>query len=178
MIVFITSLVAAILFVAYVVLECHFFGIPISISNSFYLYNSKKNGLGYVFTMFLFAEAFLMMFTMLSMSEGHWWQFLGFIPAVGIGLCGCAPDTNHNETENRIHTTGALTGAFGGLLWCSMYNIALTMIMGLFMCWVSVWGARYTDSYDEKHFLFWAEVAGFGTTLVCLLFAAREYAIA
>ena len=178
MIVFITSLVAAILFVAYVVLECHFFGVPISISNSFYLYNSKKNGLGYVFTMFLFAEAFLIMFSMLSMSEGHWYQFMGFIPAVGIAMCGCAPRTKESDLENNIHVAGAMIGAFGGLFWCAMQCLPSAAFFSLIMAWTSVWCARYSDTYDEKYLTFWAEVAGFGSTLINVVLNAIVYAFA
>ena len=54
------------------------FGVPSSLSVSYYLWNGLRSHLGYIFTGMMFAVSMLLMPAWLDMSEGSPFQFLAF----------------------------------------------------------------------------------------------------
>lgn len=173
---YILSMIAFMLLVAYVLTEYKLFGLPVSISNSFYLYEDLKKGLGYVFTAFLFVESFLILIPMIAMSNGHWYQFIGFLAPAGILFCGAAPETKSSELTNKVHVIGACTGAIGGLIWCllSTSGIMIALILLLSFCITALLAA--VTSMDSKYNLFWAEIFAFGSITLCLCCQTFNYA--
>ena len=88
---------------------------PHSISDSFYVLNKKKPGLGYIFTVWTFAMAILLMIQIFDRTDGMWFQFLGLFAGGGLAFVGAAPA--FREHERTIHKVSAIACAVGGLGW-------------------------------------------------------------
>ena len=143
--------------------------VPTSISNSFYIYNEKKKGLGYVFTIFMFIEAYLMVVPMIDMGTDTTWQFLGFLCPAGIAFCGSAPLSRGVTLESKVHVVGATSAAILGLIWCFVYCkpiiVCDILITYLFAVTMTAW---YTDTV-EKCRTFWVELLAFPSILTVML---------
>lgn len=157
---------AVVTFVTYLLAAVSLFGIPPSISDTYYLYEAKHKNLGYVFTVFMFSVAFLMIAPMVDYAMFDWWQFLGFLCPMGIAFCGCAAWSKDKEVK-PIHFAGAYTGAIAGLLWCFLASTTPTLITLIAMsiiCWLL---ADVTNT--NKCYIWWLEIVAFGTISLILL---------
>ncbi len=161
------SLILTTVFIVYVFVAILIFGFPSSISNTYYLYESKKKGLGYIFTIFLWIEAFIVAVIMLNTESSSPLAWTGFICPAGIAFCGCAVLSEGTGMEKNVHVIGAWTGVAFGILWCILFTNCY--LGGLFtgvlftLCGIS------SDTDWLKHKVFWAEILGFTSIITCLL---------
>lgn len=162
------------LFVAYLITAIKLFGIPRSISDTFYLYEGMSKHLGYVFTGFMFATATLIVTPMVELGSFEWWQFLGFLCPVGIAFCGSAPLFKDDKDTKIVHCTGAVTGVLSGLSWCFLVDTRTAFIVTSAMVSASIIASVATKT-EKSCFTFWAEMAGFGTIAVVLLIQTIGY---
>ena len=163
------TIIAIAVLVTYLAIAISLFGIPSSISNTYYLYESKHKGLGYVFTLFMWCEAVLLTIIMLTIGEHSPLQFLGFLSPAGLAFCGCAVLSKGVTLESKVHIAGALIGAVCGLIWCIVFG-GLIRTFGVFLTLntICLLVAYMTDSYDDS-LIFWVEVISFGTMAIMLL---------
>ncbi len=165
------SLIALVLFVVYVSLEVIVLdGVPTSISNSFYLYESKKKNLGYVFTAFMFIEAFLVAYPFIIASEGNWYECIGFFCACGIAFCGAAPLSRGVTMESKVHVVGASGAAVLGMIWCILSAGFLITINVFAICVFVVAVASHATDTEKECKTFWAELMVFPTILTVLIY--------
>lgn len=170
----ITVIIAVCLLISYIVTAISVFKkVPVSISDTFYMYASKKAQLGYVFTLWMIAESSLMVIPMLSLCETEWWRFLGFLCPVFIAFCGCAPLFKENMSA-KVHYTGAIGSVITGLAWCLLLNWLDTWVMlSLLGCTVFIIGNE-TETLHKCR-TFWLEIVGFGTVALVLLVESLIY---
>lgn len=161
-------IIAVVLFTAYIANAIAIFGIPRSISDTYYLYNQRKDGCGWAFTAFMITEAILMLYPMVELGTGQWWQFLGFLCPAGLAFCGSAP-MFHDRFVARVHASGAITGVATGLAWCYLCDKITALAMTGAFITIAIVGGVVTDTENECK-TFWAEIAGFGTIAGCLLY--------
>jgi len=154
-------LVAVFIFIIYniVVIELND-GLPTSISASFYILNGWKNGWGYLFTAWCFFTAYLIIALFLELSDGRWFQFLGFTAAAGLAFVGAAP--HFRTTETTIHYTAAGICCVSALVWCSLMTNVILSAIGLV-------GALVAASIHRYSALWFIEVAVFTSTFLTLL---------
>ena len=162
------ALTALIVFIAYITIAIKQFGIPESISNTFYLYNEKRNGLGYVFTLFMWTVGSLMIMPMITLGDGHWWQFVGFLCPTALCFCGAAPMFKDTKMESSVHVIGAVSAAILGLLWCFLavgYHTILPVLITMVSLVIAM--GKLTETLMSCK-TFWLEIAGFGTIGIVL----------
>lgn len=109
------------LFVVYNATAIGVLGIPWSMSRTYYLYEAKKKGLGWVFTAFMWIMAFTLLPGFLEVSEtmGSWMKyftFLAFVTAASIAFVGTAP-RYYDDLEGKVHMIAAKICAASALLW-------------------------------------------------------------
>lgn len=114
--------IAFLLFIVYNSVAIGIFGIPWSMSKTYYLYEEKRKGLGWVFTIFMWLMAFTMIPGWIIISEaiGPWmsyFTFLAFITGACIAFVGTAP-CYYDELEGKVHMTAAKICAATALIWC------------------------------------------------------------
>lgn len=128
----ILAVTAFVLFIVYNSTIIGIYGIPRSLSTSFYLLQDTKAGLGYVFSVFMGLTTGLLMpaWIEISMAVGPWmnnFTFLAFFCAAAICFVGAAPAFRSSKMEDTVHTVSALIAAAAGLLWCFI------------VCWQIFW---------------------------------------
>lgn len=118
---FILVLVAFALFVIYNSIAIGIFGIPSSMSKTYYLYEEKHKGLGWLFTVFMWLMAFTMIpgWIIISEDKGPWESYLtvfAFVAGVAIVFVGTAPRYKQ-DLEGDVHMTAAKLCAATALIW-------------------------------------------------------------
>jgi hypothetical protein len=148
-------------FSAYLISIIAMFGLPASVSDSFYLLNAKKRNLGCMFTLWCYLTGITAIALMLSQSDGRWFQMFGFFAGGALCFVGTAP--LFRDRERRIHSVSAFTCAIAALLWIALSGywwipaaLFLPSVFALFK-----W---------EKQRVFWAEIWVFVSTYLTLFF--------
>jgi hypothetical protein len=153
--------ISVLLFALYIITIIALFGVPASISDSFYLLKGKKKGTEYFFTMWCYAVAITMMVIIFSKSEGKWFQFFGLFAGGGLGFVGTA--TMFKSSEKVIHYVSAALCAVSSILWIifSGYWLITIVIFGLSAIII-------TSQYKKS--MFFLEIACFISMYLTLFF--------
>ena len=109
-------LCAITIFIVYNSVAIAKFGIPKSLSDTFYYYQGIKKGLGYIFTAMMFSMAGLLMPGWLTISDSmpgweHNFTFLAFFAAGAIAFVGAAPAFKNIGIERKVHMIAAKSAA-------------------------------------------------------------------
>ena len=171
MVYLILTLIAFVLFVVYNSVAIGIFGIPESLSNTYYLYEQKKKGLGNLFTFFMWAEALLLLPGWIEVSHaiGSWMQyfaFLGFIASAGIAFVGTAPKF-HEDMEGKVHVIAAMVCSITAILWDFIvcWQIWYVTVIG---CLFPVIVATCTKSWKSSK-TYWLEMMAFDGSFAAII---------
>lgn len=156
----ISIIVATCIYVAYNAISSALFGIPESLSNTYYLYKEKRNK-GWLFPLMMYAVIALMMPAWISMSEGSDFQFLAFLAPAAIAFVGAAPAFKSDDLENVVHTTAAIVAAICSLAWVAVITPYWWMIL-VWFGFIAL-AAILTSSY-KTCLVYWLEQVAFGAT--------------
>lgn len=129
------------------------FGIPQSISDTYYLLGKK----GWLFQLALAATAFTAM-PMLIERSSDGTQFLAFLACAGLAFVACAPMFKL-ELEGKVHYVSAAVCCVGLVLW-QVFNASWIVPLVCFLLVV------YPMLRDRK-FMWWLEIA----TIVSVYFS-------
>ena len=167
----ILTLVALALFVAYNAIAIKQFGIPESLSNTYYLYEAKKKGLGWIFTGFMWLLALLLLPSWIgtSVNIGPWmsyFSFLSFIAASAIAFVGTAPKF-HEDAEGKVHVIAASICAAAAILWDFVICRHIWYVFVL-VCALVVVAAFWTKTFKACK-VYWLEMMAFVPTFAVLI---------
>ena len=156
----ISIIIATTIFVAYNAVAIAFFGIPESLSNTYYLYK-EKSGKGWLFCLMMYLVVAFMMPAWITMSEGSNFQFLSFLAPAAIAFVGTAPAFLSSDLENKVHSIAALIAAACSLLWV----ILVTPYWWIILVWIGIVIAQasFTESVKTSY-IYWLEMVAFGAT--------------
>lgn len=160
-------LIALCIFMSYIITSIGIFGVPSSISDTYYLFESKKKNLGVIFTIMMFSLVFLFIAPFLDITPDNW-QFLAFLSVIGIGFVGAAPLFKKKGIDSIVHSYGAISSAIFSFMW-------------IFICYPSTWhsviqaliivtaGVLISPTPFKNSKLFWGEMVVFLTMFISLL---------
>ena len=156
----ISIIVATCIYVAYNAICLALFGIPESLSNTYYLWKERSNK-GWLFPLMMYAVVALMMPAWITMSEGSDFQFLAFLAPAAIAFVGTAPAFKSDDLENVVHTTAAIVAAICSLAWVAVITPYWYMILVWFgyIALVVILTSRY-----KSCLVYWLEQVAFGAT--------------
>ena len=125
------SIIAVLLFVAFLCVVINKYGVPEMVSSIYYLLGKR----GWVFQLLMIAFGATMMMCLLDSGLGE--QCLAFIACAGLMFVGSAPRFL-DESERRLHKGAAVVSAVASVSWCLTIDIKLTVAaMGLYgVYWV------------------------------------------
>ena len=161
----ISIIVATAIYVAYNAFSLVIFGVPESLSNTYYLYKEKWNK-GWLFCLMMYAVVALMMPAWISLSEGSNFQFLAFLAPASIMFVGTAPRFKDGDLENKVHTVSAIIAAACSLLWVALvtpYWWVMLIWLGL-IALASVLTSSYKTAYT-----YWLEQVAFLSTFTAAI---------
>ena len=156
----ISIIIATVIFVAYNAVAIVLFGIPESLSNTYYLWK-EKNGKGWLFCLMMYLVVALMMPAWISLSEGSNFQFLAFLAPASIMFVGTAPRFKNGDLENRVHTYSAYIAAACSLLWVALVT-PYWWVMLIWLGFIAL-ASIFTSSY-KTCLVYWLEMVAFGAT--------------
>lgn len=161
----ISIIVATAIYVAYNAVSLALFGIPESLSNTYYLWK-EKNGKGWPFCLMMYLVVALMMPAWISLSEGSNFQFLAFLAPASIAFVGTAPRFKDSQLESRVHTVSAIIAAICSLLWVAL----VTPYWWVVLIWLGfiALAAILTSSY-KTCLVYWLEQVAFGSTFTAAI---------
>jgi len=164
--------VAVTLFVVYNVVMLKLFGIPYSLSGTYYLLNNKKDGAGIWFSVMIISVFLLLLFPWVYVSGeinqlGNYLSVLPFISCAGVIFVGIAPNIQTSERIEKIHVISALVGAVAALLWVC---IVCWKIMYVLPVWILLLGgiAHLTKTAKTCRD-YWLEMCIFLPTFIAII---------
>lgn len=169
---FLLALAALLHFGFYNYTVIHLFGVPVSLSESFYLFQNEQRGLGYLFTAMMVCMALLLMPAWLTVSDaiGGWesnFTFLAFLAAGAISFVGVAPAFRSCQLESRVHSIAAKIAAFAAIAWCLVVCWRIAYIVPI-ACLISLVFALVTKT-AKKCYVYWLEMAAFLATFATVI---------
>lgn len=158
-------IIATTIFVAYNAVSLANFGIPESLSMTYYLWKEKCNK-GWLFCLMMYAVVALMMPAWITLSEGSTYQFLSFLAPTAIAFVGAAPMFRDDELESKVHTGAAVVAAICSLAWV----ILVTPYWWIILVWVGIIIALsfFTKSIKTAY-TYWLEMVAFGSTFTAAI---------
>ena len=172
MIVLILVLVSLSIFIAYNISALCIFGVPSSLSNTFYLYNEKKKNLGMLFPAMMGTMGFTLLPAWLELGEviSPWstnLNVMAFFACAAICFVGAAPAFRANKLEGTVHTVAAITAAAASLLWCLIvcWEIMYVPILAAGLVALTAW---LTKTF-KKGLTYWLEMMAFGATFATVI---------
>jgi hypothetical protein len=156
----ISIIMATTIFVAYNAVAIPIFGIPESLSNTYYLYKEKCNK-GWLFCLMMYLVVALMMPAWITLSEGSAFQFLAFLAPASIAFVGTSPRFKDGDLENKVHTYSACVAAACSLLWVGLVTPYWWVIL-VWLGFIAI-ASILTCSY-KSCLVYWLEMIAFGAT--------------
>lgn len=170
----ILSCVAILLFTVYNIVSLCKFGVPESLSNTFYLWNDVKKNLGYIFTGMMFTVAMLLMPAWLEITEvisswSHNLTVLPFFAAAAIAFVGAAPAFKSNKLESTVHTVAAIIAAIFSILWCCVvcYSVAWIIVPASLLI---IWSIALLTKTHKTAKVYWWEMVAFLATFTTIIY--------
>lgn len=161
----ISIIVATIIYVAYNAISLALFGIPESLSNTYYLYKEKSNK-GWLFSLMMYTVVALMMPAWITLSEGSDFQFHAFLAPAAIAFVGTAPAFKSDDLENVVHTTAAIVAAICSLAWV----VVITPYWYMILVWFGYIAlASILTSTYKTCLVYWLEQVAFGATFTAAI---------
>lgn len=161
----ITSLV---ILMSYTVAVCIKFGIPTTLSESYYFIYKK-----YLFTLVLWLSGFLILPPIMEMTGGNT-QIIPFLSIIGIMIVGAAP--RYKEQERTLHIIGATMAGFFSQLWIILYAYPWTLLTWAILI---IWAigiliesklVEWSEELDKRKWFFWAEMLAFINLYLNIIF--------
>lgn len=163
------TLLSLFIFALYLALSIESYGIPPSLSETYYLLGRTPFGFNKlkasIFTFMMWAISFTLLPAMLDLTPDSF-KFLMFLALASICFVGAAPNFKDPD-EGKVHSTSAILAACFGILWSVLMPFGF-IGLGLAIFGVLV-GALATDTIKDSR-IFWLEMIAFGCVYLTAIF--------
>ena len=159
-------LAAFALYFSYNLAILNLFGIPNSLSQTYYEFKERKSWQRIFFPIMMLGVGILLLPAWLEISEGTNFMFTAFFAAGGIMFSGSAPAFNSSDLEDRVHTGSAFFAAIFALLW--------VILVANLWWFIIVWGiifiliALITKTL-KTGLIYWLETITFISTFTSII---------
>lgn len=154
------------IFLVYNIVACKLFGVPSSLSVTYYLYENKKPALKWLFTAMMWAVSFCLMPAWIEISSGSNFQFLSFLAAASIMFVGTAPAFRSCKMESIVHQVSAWAAAIFSILWIILVTPFWWLIP---VCVLLCGGLGHLTKTIKSAQTYWVEMIAFGATFTAII---------
>ena len=142
------------------------FGVPKSLSMTYYLFKERKEWQRLLFPIMMLSMGGLLLPVWIEMSEGSNLQFMSFLAGAGIMFTGTVPTFKSSKLEDRVHTISAIVAAIFALLWVIFvshlwYVITIWFIIILLIGLLS--------KTIKSSYIYWLETIAFMSTFMSII---------
>ena len=113
----IMTFIAMIIFFGYNAFVLRMFGIPNSLSATYYMCQEKNKNLKFLFPFSLFLTIATLMPAWLELSNGSMWQFTAFLSAASLMFTAMSPAFRKDILTSNVHNISAIIGVTFAILW-------------------------------------------------------------
>lgn len=165
-------IISLVIFLAYLAGMYKYFGIPYSISDTYYELEKRKKGLGWLFSAMCVSVGSLLLPALLDMTPESY-QFTAFLTCASLIFVGAAPQFKMSLTGSVHYGAAAVCVIFsqvwvGLTYWWVLIPIWLAFIVYTVVTMSKhVTGNMWSDFVSTKP-MFWAEVAAMVATYVTI----------
>ena len=159
-------LTAFFIYWAYNMVALSVFGVPKSLSMTYYLFKERKEWQRLLFPIMMLSMAGLLIPVWLEMSEGSNLQFMSFLAGAGIMFTGTVPTFKSSKLEDRVHTISAIVAAVFALLWVFFVAHLWYIILIWF---VIVTLIALLSSSIKTSLVYWLETVAFMSTFMSII---------
>lgn len=143
-------------FLLYIGCIVFIFGIPWSISSTYYLLEEKKKGLGWLFTIFCYAAGGFLLPDWMNVTQESY-QYICFLSVAGLLFVGAAAQFKESLTS-AVHYTAAVMCCLLSQIWCFIAGFWwLSLLSFLFFLSIACLSRK-------KNWMFWVEIAAIMAT--------------
>lgn len=160
-------IIAFIIYFSYNALALYNFGVPYSLSKTYYLFEEKKKWMRALFPIMMISVAALLTPAWLTLSVGSTYQFTAFLAPLGVMFVGACPTFNGSKMEDRVHTISAFFAAVMALMWVIL--VAGTWHFILFWSLLILVLSLFTKTL-KSGIVYWLETIVFMSTFMSMLY--------
>lgn len=150
--------ISFILFIVYVAAMILMFGIPASISETYYLLERKRHGLGWLFTAFCWGVSLTLLPAWLDMTPEAY-QAVLFLAAAGLMFVGAAPQFKLS-LAGPVHFVAAGVCCVAAGLWVALSGVWWTL--------PAAYAAGLALAAVDHRWMFWIEIAAFASVFLSI----------
>lgn len=137
------------------------FGIPWSISNTYYLLEEKKDWLGHLFSAFYYIVGAFLLPNWVDITPENY-KFTCFLSVAGLFFVGTAAQFKEGMT-NTVHYTSAIICCVFSQIWCVIAGFWWISLLSFFLFIPIATFSR------EKNWMFWIEIAAIAATYISII---------
>lgn len=164
---FLDCLIKAILiFVAYNIVALALFGVPKSLSMTYYLFKGKQNSLKCLFPIMIVLICMLLIPAWIELSEGSDFQFLSFLAPAALMFVGFTPAFNDADMYKTIHNVAAYSCALFAMLWIILVA-CLGIIIPIVLVVIAII-AIITKTW-KTCYVYWLEMVAFISLFISII---------
>lgn len=157
---------AIFMFIIYNMVVLLLFGVPKSLSMTYYLFKERSEKMKLLFPTMMTLLTIFLMPCWLEISEGSNFQFTAFLAAAGILFVGAAPAFKSSSLENMVHQVSAYFAAAMAMLWICLvtpYWYIILIVLGII-----VFLAIVTKTV-KSGYIYWLEMVAFISTFASII---------
>jgi hypothetical protein len=157
---------AIFLFVIYNVISLIIFGIPKSLSATYYLFESVKPSLKVLFPAMIVLLVILLMPCWLEISKNSPFQFTAFLSIASLLFVAITPAYNKSKADDKVHTVSAIISCIFALIWIILVPKLWYIIVVTFIIFSII--AIITKTYKTSC-VYWLELTSIISTFISII---------
>ena len=162
----ICTIIAAAIYFVYNFIALAKFGVPKSLSDTYYLYKAESEWKKILFPIMMALIVILLMPAWVEISEGSTWQFTSFLAAASILFVGAAPGFKDNELTGNVHEGAAILAAIMSIAWICL----VPQMWYIVLVWaVLIMASAILTRTLKSSLIYWLETIAFMSTFSAIL---------
>ena len=142
------------------------FGIPSSLSMTYYLFKEKKSWMRVLFPAMMTLIVFLLLPAWLEISVLSPWQFTAFFAISGILFTGAAPEFINNPLEKVVHTSSTIIASIFAIAWI----LLVSKLWWIILIWLEVvLLIMLITKTTKSSYIYWLETIAFLSTFTSII---------
>lgn len=157
---------AIFLYLIYNVVALSLFGVPHSLSMTYYLFKERSNTLRYLFPSMMICMAMFLAPCWLELSKNSDFQFTAFLSIAGMIFVGGSPSFMSSKLESKIHDISAYLASSAAIAWIVLVTPYWYVIPIIFSLFAIIAIATKTA---QNCYIFWLENVAIVSTFIAMI---------
>ena len=154
------------MFAIYNIVVLLLFGVPKSLSMTYYLFKERSDVLKILFPGMMTALGIFLMPCWIEMSEGSPFQFFAFLSAASLLFVAFAPAFKESDLENIVHHIGAICCAVFAMLWIILVTPYWYVVLIVLAIVVAL---AFVTKTIKSGYIYWFEIVAFVSTFISMI---------